>query len=79
MKLGSSSDKSYWDLKTPGLFWVGSNALVVAFTSVSEKYVVRNVDQAARQRKCVKASRPVQSCKNRNSNSSACEICEARH
>lgn len=30
-----------------GLFWVGSNALLVAFTSVSEKYVVRNVDQAA--------------------------------
>lgn len=61
VKLGSRSDTSHWDLKAPGLFWVGSNALLVAFTSVSEKYVVRNVDQAARQRKCVKASRPVQS------------------
>eukprot|EP00434_Breviolum_minutum_P032008 symbB.v1.2.028308.t2/scaffold2947.1/size66659/7 len=30
-----------------GVFLVGSNALLVAFTSVCEKYVVRNVDQAA--------------------------------
>ena len=32
---------------SPGVLLVGSNALLVAFTSVCEKYVVRNVDQAA--------------------------------